>query len=165
MANYPPGVPNLPRGHGGRPGRPGRPALAVQPWPSRPPSPHSSDKCPPWPCWPCQVPPGRGCCCVHRHHHGDSSAASSEEDAVGSGDARIQRCVRTSAPNLLVEGTYAHLAKVDACAARGMDAIAAGTPPPVAADVVAACVDGESFPDSVLPFVADFKDCVKRGLT
>lgn len=55
--------------------------------------------------------------------------------------------------------------QVDACAARGMDAIAAGTPPAEAADIVAVCVDGETFPAAVLPFVGDFKDCVKRVLT
>lgn len=58
------------------------------------------------------MPPGLQGCCCSRHRHGDSSAASSEEDAVASGDARLQRCVRTVAPNLLVDGSYAYVAKV-----------------------------------------------------
>ncbi|KAE8748825.1 hypothetical protein FOCC_FOCC004419 [Frankliniella occidentalis] len=119
------------------------------------------------------LPPGlEGCCCRDPHRRGsdssdhhDSSAASSEEDALASEDARIQRCVRTAAPGVLAAGGYENLAKVDACAARGTDALAGGAAPPAAADAVAACIDGQGLPPSVAPVAADFVDCVRRALT
>lgn len=135
-----------------------------------------------------------GCCCGRgRSSSSDSSAASSEEDLVGSEDARLQRCVRTVAPNMLVDGTYAHVAQVclclfrchagslelraqqsivllsqmDACAARGMQMLAGGAAPADARDAIAACMAAADppFPPPLAPFVQDFNDCVARVLT
>ncbi|KAK3927995.1 CCR4-NOT transcription complex subunit 1 [Frankliniella fusca] len=119
------------------------------------------------------LPPGlgaAGCCCRNHHHHDsssgrDSSAASSEEDALASEDARIQRCVRTAVPGVLAAGGYENAARVDACAARGVDALAGGAAPPAAADAVASCIQAQGFPPAVAPIAADFVDCVRRALT
>lgn len=55
--------------------------------------------------------------------------------------------------------------QMDACAARGMSALAGGTPPPDAVGVVSSCMDSMDFPPALAPFVEDFNDCIGRVLT
>lgn len=94
------------------------PVTPCPPPPAPPPPPPAPPKPCPAPLPPPPPPPPKP---PHKHHHhhcccgcggSDSSAASSEEDQTGSEDARIQRCVRTVAPNMLVDDTYLHVAKV-----------------------------------------------------
>ncbi|KAJ1530511.1 hypothetical protein ONE63_005405 [Megalurothrips usitatus] len=110
-----------------------------------------------------------GCCCgvgsSSSSSSEDSSAASSEEDRVASEDARLQRCVRSVAPNMMTVGTYADVAKMDACAAQGMQALTDGAAPPAVRDAVAACMEAADFAAPLAPFVQDFVACVGRVLT
>ncbi|KAK3927996.1 hypothetical protein KUF71_016281 [Frankliniella fusca] len=96
----------------------------------------------------------------------EASVSSSEESLPARLEARVHRCVRGASPGLVLPvGNFAELTKVEACADDGMTALLGGTPAPAVKDQIDGCVDGNTFPDAVMPAVNLFKDCVARALT
>ncbi|XP_034250587.1 uncharacterized protein LOC117651003 [Thrips palmi] len=95
----------------------------------------------------------------------DSSASSSsEEDGLDAQEAAVERCVRIATPNLIADGTYDHLGKVDPCVNDGLNGLEDGKAPSSMAKQIVDCIAGKAFPDALKPTVDALKACITAAL-